>query len=204
MYVACARIAAVNRPIAYSSDIFLPLPLLAASPDSQSRRVAILICSIHGAGSTGVFSSVLITFASGAYIWPYGKIKIQVASMECSPWRKGVIRRCIHLVYHHGSLCHERSPTVGGVPTWHHVGTYVCIYYDSSNFVECDVALSLRSWHALSYLSYLLSQPTSSSCPTRTYSPRPPQVIAAVFHVSDFFLNTFPVTIHTSIQPTCW
>lgn len=44
----------MNRPIASGSDIFLPLPLSAASPDSQSRRVAILICSIRGAGSTGV------------------------------------------------------------------------------------------------------------------------------------------------------
>lgn len=113
MHVACARIAAMDRPIACGSDIFLPLPLSAASPDRQSRRVAILICSIRGAGSTGVSSSVLTTFASGAYIWPCGKIKIQVASMECSRWRKDVFRRCIHLVYHHGSLCHERSPTVG-------------------------------------------------------------------------------------------
>lgn len=84
MHVACARIAAMDRPIACGSDIFLPLPLSAASPDSQSRRVAILICSIRGAGSTGVFSSVLITFASGAYTLPCGEIKIQVASMECS------------------------------------------------------------------------------------------------------------------------
>lgn len=74
----------MNRPIACGSDIFLPLPLSAASPDSQSRRVAILICSIRGAGSTGVSGSVLITFASGAYIWPCPEIKIQVASMECS------------------------------------------------------------------------------------------------------------------------
>lgn len=107
----------VNRPIASSSDIFLPLPLSAASPDCQSRRVAILICSIRSAGSTGVSGSVLITFASGVYIWPCGEIKIQVASMECSPWRKDVFRRFIHLVYHHGSLCRGRSPTVGGLPT---------------------------------------------------------------------------------------
>lgn len=96
-----------NRPIASGSDIFLPLPLSAGSPDSQSRRVAILICSIRGAGSTGVSNSVLMNSASGAYIWPCGKIKIQVVSMEYSPWRKDVFRRCIHLVYHHGSLCHE-------------------------------------------------------------------------------------------------
>lgn len=123
MYVACARIAAVNRPIASGSDIFLPLPLLAGSSHSQSRRVAILICSIHRAFD--VSSSVLTTFASGAYTLPCGEIKIQVASMECSPWQKGRFRRCIYLVYHHGSLCHGRSPTVGGVPTWHHVGTYL-------------------------------------------------------------------------------
>lgn len=121
----------MNRPIACGSDIFLPLPLWAASPDSQSGRVAILICSIRGAGSTGVSGSVLITFASGAYILPCEEIKIQVQSMECSPWQKGGFRRCIYLAYHHGSLCHERSPTVGGVPTWHNVGTYVCIYHDS-------------------------------------------------------------------------
>lgn len=148
MHVACTRIAAMNRPIACGSDIFLPLPLLAGSSHSQSRRVAILICSIRGAGSTGVSGSVLITFASGAYIWPCGEIKIQVASMECSLWRKDVFRRFIHLVYHHGSLCRGRSPTVGGVPTWHNVGTYV-----STTIIECDVAFSLRSWHALSYLS---------------------------------------------------
>lgn len=116
MHVACTRIAAMNRPIACGSDIFLSLPLSAASPDSQSRPVAILICSIRGAGSTGVSSSVLITFASGVYILPCEEIKIQVASMECSLWRKGGFRRCIHLVYHHGSLCDERSPTVGGLP----------------------------------------------------------------------------------------
>lgn len=109
MHVACTRIAAMERPIACGSDIFLPLSLSAASPDSQSRPVAILICSIHGAGSTGLSSS----FASGAYIWPCGKIEIQLPSMECSPWRKGEFRRCIHLVYHHGSLWNERSPTVG-------------------------------------------------------------------------------------------
>lgn len=113
MHVACTRIAVMNRPIACGSDIFLSLPLSAASPDGQSRRVAILICSIRSAGSTGVSGSVLITFASGAYIWPCGKIKIQVVSMECSPWRKDAFRRCIHLVYHHGSLCRGRSPTVG-------------------------------------------------------------------------------------------
>lgn len=84
MHVACTRIAAMDRPIACGSDIFLPLPLSAASPDSQSGRVAILICSIRGAGSTGVSSSVLITFASGAYTLPCGEIKIQVAFMECS------------------------------------------------------------------------------------------------------------------------
>lgn len=74
----------MNRPIASGSDIFLPLPLSAASPDRQSRRVAILMCSIRSAGSTGVSGLVLITVASGAYIWPCGKIKIQVASIECS------------------------------------------------------------------------------------------------------------------------
>lgn len=42
MHVACARIAAMDRPIACGSDIFLALTLLAASPDCQSRRVAIL------------------------------------------------------------------------------------------------------------------------------------------------------------------
>jgi len=137
-----------QSPVAAIS--FLPLPLSAGSSHSQSRRVAILICSIRGAGSTGVSGSVLITFASGACIWPCGKIKIQVASMECSLWRKGVFRGCIHLVYHHGSLCRGRSPTVGGVPTWHNVGTYVCQV--STTIIECDVAFSLRSWHALSYL----------------------------------------------------
>lgn len=84
MHVACTRIAAMDRPIACGSDIFLPLPLSAASPDGQSRRVAILMCSIRGADSTGVSSLVLITFASGAYTLPCGEIKIQVASMECS------------------------------------------------------------------------------------------------------------------------
>lgn len=84
MHVACTRIAAMNRPIACGSDIFLPLPLLAGSSHSQSRRVAILMCSIRGADSTGVSSLVLITFASGAYTLPCGEIKIQVASMECS------------------------------------------------------------------------------------------------------------------------
>lgn len=113
IHVACARIAAMNRPIACGSDIFLPLPLLAGSSHSQSRGVAILICSIRSAGSTGVSGSVLITFASGAYTLPCGEIKIQVASMECSLWQKGRFRRCIHLVYHHGSLCRGRSPTVG-------------------------------------------------------------------------------------------
>lgn len=81
IHVACTRIAAMNRPIACGSDIFLPLPLSAASPNCQSRRVAILICSIRGAGSTGVSGSVLITFASGAYILPCEEIKIQVVGI---------------------------------------------------------------------------------------------------------------------------
>lgn len=48
------------------------------------------------------------------------------------------------IVVYHGSLCHERCPTVGGVPTWHNVGTYVCIYCSSNKPVPTRYILSKR------------------------------------------------------------